>query len=439
MGSMDHISGSATVSPLLALTRSVDEQLKQARGMAPTFLPLPEKRELLLTLAGARKQLDGLLVDALSVSGDVADAEGFRSVGTWLATQTHEERGVTARLQRLGDNVSARYPLVLEGLRTGAVSVRQGDSITHALDALGPDVSPDIRTEAEARLVAFAAEFDATELRRLGRAILETIDPATFEDHERQRLEDELRRAHEATRLSLRARGDGTTRVTGVLPDSIVARLKTCLAAFSSPRHDAATSRDDEAAASVAEAGPMPDSRYLDPVTGKRLPGDRVLGEALCAFIEAADPQRMPLQGGAATSIIITMELDKLAAGVGAATAGSERLPASDVRRLACQANLIPAVLGGRSEVLDLGRARRLFSPGQRKALTLRYRTCVVDGCHVPAEQCEAHHLRPWSHGGPTDLADGVLACPRHHHLFHDERYEMTRAPSGEVRLRRRC
>jgi hypothetical protein len=435
-GVMDRLSGSTLgVSPLLALTRSVEDQLKQGRGMTPAFLPLPEKRELLLTLVDLRNQVEGLLVDALSVSADVADAEGFRSVGSWLSTHAHEERSATS-LQRLADDAVARYPLLLEGLRNGEVSIRQAESITHALDALGPDVSRDICTEAEARMVALAGEFDATELRRLGRAILETIDPATFEDHERERLEAELRKAHEATRLSLKARGDGTTRVSGVLPDAIAARLRTCLAAFSSPRHDAASSRPD---ATTETPDPVGDSRYLDPVTGRRLPGDRVRGEAFCAFIEAADPQRMPLQGGAATSIIITMDLDKLTAGVGAATTGAERLPASDVRRLACQANLIPAVLGGRSEVLDLGRARRLFSPGQRKALTLRYRTCAVEGCPVPAEQCEAHHLRPWSRGGPTDLADGVLACPRHHHLFHDERYEMSRAPSGDVRLRRRC
>jgi hypothetical protein len=423
MEGMDNLSGSTIVSPLLALTRAVDEQLKQARGMTPAFVPLPEKRELLITLVDLRNQVDGLLVDTLSVAADVADDEGFRSAGAWLATHTHEERGAMARLQQLGDNAGAHYPLVLEGLRNGQVSVRQAESITHALDALGPDVSADIRTEAEARLVAFASEFDATELRRLGKAILETIDPATFEDHERQRLEDELRKAHEATRLTLKARGDGTTRLSGVLPDSVAARLRTCLAAFSSPRHDAATT-------TATDTEPATDSRYLDPVTGKRLSGDRVLGEAFSAFVEAADPQRMPLQGGAATSIIITMDLEKLAAGVGAATAGTERLPASDVRRLACQANLIPAVLGGQSEVLDLGRARRLFSPAQRKALTLRYRTCAVEGCQVPAEQCEAHHLRPWSLGGPTDLADGVLACPRHHHLFHDERYVSSRSPA---------
>jgi hypothetical protein len=93
-------------------------------------------------------------------------------------------------------------------MRNGEVSIRQTEAITHALDALGTDVSHDIKIEAEARMAAFATEFDATELRKLGAAILETIDPDTFEDHERQRLEDELRKAHKATRLTLRQRGD---------------------------------------------------------------------------------------------------------------------------------------------------------------------------------------------------------------------------------------
>jgi hypothetical protein len=440
----NHFSGSTTVSPLVAMTRSMDEQLKQARGTTSAFLPLPEKRELLVNLVDLRNQIDGLLVEALAVSGDVADAEGFKSAGIWLATQTHDERSALGRLQRLADDVTARYPLVLEGMRNGEVSVRQAEAITHALDALGTDVSHDIKIEAEARMVAFATEFDATELRKLGAAILETIDPDTFEDHERQRLEDELRKAHEATRLTLHQRGDGTTRISGIIPDTMAARLKTCLSAFTSPRHDAATKgTGDEAAAANGtaddEKGPIEDSRYLDPVTGKRLPHDRVLGEALCAFIEAADPQRMPMQGGAATSIIITMDLEKLRQGVGVATAGGERIPASEVRRLACQANIIPAVLGGKSEVLDLGRTRRLFSPAQRKAIAIRYQTCIVEGCNVPVEQTEIHHLDPWSQGGPTNLDDGVPGCPRHHHCFHDERYEMAWAPKGEVRLHRRC
>lgn len=98
---------------------------------------------------------------------------------------------------------------------------------------------------------------------------------------------------------------------------------------------------------------------------------------------------------------------------------------------------MLPAVLGGRSETLDLGRMRRLFSPAQRKAMAVRDRQCRVDGCDVPAAWCEAHHLRPWAKGGKTDLADGTLLCSFHHHRAHDERYELALA-NGDVRFHRR-
>jgi hypothetical protein len=96
-------------------------------------------------------------------------------------------------------------------------------------------------------------------------------------------------------------------------------------------------------------------------------------------------------------------------------------------------------VLGGRSEILDLGRARRLYSPAQRKAMALRDVTCRAEGCDIPAAWCEAHHAtRPWTRGGRTDLADGVLLCSWHHHRAHDHRYDARLLPSGELRFHRR-
>ena len=109
------------------------------------------------------------------------------------------------------------------------------------------------------------------------------------------------------------------------------------------------------------------------------------------------------------------------------------------MRRLACAARIIPVVLGGRSEVLDLGRSRRLFSPAQRKAMAVRDRRCRAEGCTVPAAWCEAHHAtNPWARGGSSDLADGVLLCSWHHHRAHDPRYDARRLPQGDYRFHRR-
>ena len=95
-------------------------------------------------------------------------------------------------------------------------------------------------------------------------------------------------------------------------------------------------------------------------------------------------------------------------------------------------------MLGGKSEILDLGRTSRLFSRAQRKALRVRDRRCRARGCTIPATWCEAHHLKPWALGGATDLADGVLLCSFHHHRAHDTEVEVTRRPDGDMEFRRR-
>ncbi|GGO88529.1 hypothetical protein GCM10011584_15740 [Nocardioides phosphati] len=427
---MDQLSSSTPEPLLLQAVHAVDMQLTKVRDLDPTFLSLPEKAELLRELVHVRAQVDGLLVDTLAVAADVADNDACTTGGSWLAAQAQVEPSEGGRLQRLAE-AAVRWRRVREAMRDGDLSPTRAAAITATLDALGPDVSTAVREQAEDHLLQLAADHDVRELKRLGAAVLEVVDPDTYEAHEQARLEAELRKADEATRLSIRSRGDGTSRLTGVIPDAAAERLRTYLNAFSSPRHDAAT---DSTTGESEEPSP-----YLDPVTGKRLTGDRVRGEAFCAFLEAADPTRMPAHGGAATTVIVTMDLDKLREGLGWATTGDQsKLTPGEVRRLACQAQIIPAVLGGDSEVLDLGRTRRFFTPAQRKAIGLQWKSCAIDGCDVPGPWCEIHHLRPWSSGGKTELTNGIPLCPRHHHYVDDPRFDLTETPSG-YQLHRRC
>ena len=146
-----------------------------------------------------------------------------------------------------------------------------------------------------------------------------------------------------------------------------------------------------------------------DPVA--RLSYPRRLGEAFCQLLEALDAKRLPVHGGDATTVIVTIPFEKLMADLGAADllgsgtvpsdphvdpCAGETITASQARRLACNARIIPAVLGSDSEVLDLGRAQRLFSASQRRALLLRDRTCRADGCDIPGTWSEAHHWVAW-------------------------------------------
>ena len=135
-------------------------------------------------------------------------------------------------------------------------------------------------------------------------------------------------------------------------PDSAATRLATYLEAFTSPRHHG-----------VGE--------------GDRIPIDHQRGQAFCALLEAIDPKRLPAHGGDATTLIVTVSLEDLRKELGIAGLGpADKLTAGEVRRLACTAQIIPAVLDRKSEVLDLGRASRLFRPAQRKAMIIRDREC---------------------------------------------------------------
>ncbi|MHA7285406.1 HNH endonuclease signature motif containing protein [Arthrobacter sp. MDT3-44] len=95
------------------------------------------------------------------------------------------------------------------------------------------------------------------------------------------------------------------------------------------------------------------------------------------------------------------------------------------IRRIACDADIMPIVLGGAGQVLDLGRAQRLFPPHLRRALVARDKGCAFPDCSIPAPWCEAHHIDPWSRGGTTSITNGVLLCSRHHHLIHQGHWKV--------------
>ena len=100
-----------------------------------------------------------------------------------------------------------------------------------------------------------------------------------------------------------------------------------------------------------------------------------------------------------------------------------QALSAGEARRLACNAGILPAVLGTKSVALDLGRESRLFSESQRVAKGLEHATCAATGCERPYAWCELHHRQPWAKGGRTDLADAIPLCSQHHHWIHDTGY----------------
>ncbi|ONI87135.1 hypothetical protein ALI22I_21985 [Saccharothrix sp. ALI-22-I] len=137
--------------------------------------------------------------------------------------------------------------------------------------------------------------------------------------------------------------------------------------------------------------------------------------------------ERLPSEAGERPHISVTVDFETLRRGVGHAVLdGDHYLSEAQARRIACNAKIIPVVMGGDSEVLDPGRTKRTVNVAQRKALHARDRGCAFPGCSRPPKWTDAHHVRHWADGGDTDLGNLVLLCRAHHSLVHHSQWSIT-------------
>jgi hypothetical protein len=402
---------STYAEPLDLVERGLDE----LASIGPEFRTRGERRDFLLRVARAKARLAAEELRVLAASDDIAEETGDRSTAAWLATQTRDNHGTVRRQAALAASLTSKWNRTADALGAGEINLAQAKVVVEALEALPDDLGDDLVVKAEAYLVEQAESFGPRELRGLGRGVLEHLAPEVADDAEYQQLLAEERRAETASRLSLTPRGDGSTDLHARVPNHVANRLRTYLDAYTAPRR-------------------MP----LGEVD--QLPVARRRGEAFVAFLENLPDTGLPAQGGTTTSVMVTLDLDTLLTGIGLATTSTgDRVTAEQARRLACQARIIPVVLGRKREVLDLGRSARLFSPAQRKAMAIRDRECTAEGCSIPAAWCEAHHWRqPWASGGRTDLADGKLLCSFHHHRAHDPAWQVHHHPNGSTTFHRR-
>ncbi len=140
-----------------------------------------------------------------------------------------------------------------------------------------------------------------------------------------------------------------------------------------------------------------------------------------------ADEQGGDGAAGSAAALHVSIALTDLEQRTGAgevlgSTATGVLLAPGVLRRVACDAALVPHVLGTAGEDLDLGRVARLFTRAQRRRLWRRDRGCTYPGCTAPAGWARAHHVRHWADGGPSDIDNAALLCQRHHTVVHDRR-----------------
>lgn len=404
--------------PILQCAEDVSGAIKAADGVEPAFMSTPDKEAALRALTAARSQLEALTMRVLASADDVAEAHGAARVADWLAVETR-----TTRRAARGDLALAqaleRHATIGDALRAGVVRSDQARMIVEAVDALPDRVSDEIRDKARVALLDLASRHDARDLKQLGKRILDVVAPEVGESHEATVLAAEEARADATVSLTMTDDGSGRCHGRFTVPSHIGKALRRHLLALANPaRHS-----DDELTDDQGEWKPM----------------SRRLGEAFVEYVERYPADRSPMTAGVNPTIVVTISLtDLLAENAAALLDDGSRMSAAQARRLACEAAIIPVVLGSSSEPLDLGRGARLFTKPQRIALGLRDGGCTAIGCETSASGCHAHHDTPWSRLGLTDLANGRLLCPRHHRLAHDSRYALTVHADNKVSFARR-
>jgi hypothetical protein len=140
--------------------------------------------------------------------------------------------------------------------------------------------------------------------------------------------------------------------------------------------------------------------------------------------------------GGSQAQIQVTSSLETLLALAGAPAAEMEHcLPVSSktIERLACDSSIARVLLNSESQVIDVGRSKRVVSEPGRRALTARDGHCRWTECDRSASRSAAHHVVHWIHGGSTDLDNLILLCHRHHRMVHEGGWQIVRGNDGRM------
>ncbi|WP_328365769.1 HNH endonuclease [Micromonospora zamorensis] len=361
--------------------------------------PLTE-HELVAALDAAHRLEQRLAAVKLALVREVdgrgtAVAQGASSTAVWLRERLRLTIPAARRLVDLAACVDAAPTAVRGALAAGAVSAEQVRVIADTVSTVQSTAGPEVADKAVGVLVDWAGQFDPTLLRKLGTRILDHVAPDIADAAAQAALEAEAARATRDRHLTVSEQTDGRLRLTGTLDAETAALLRAAIDPLSAP-----AGPDDQRCAGQRRHDALADVCRLALRTGE-----------------------LPDHGGDLAQIVVTTSYNTLTRqlGDGALDLGLHLTPET-VRRLACDAAILPAVLAGTGQVLDVGRQRRLITGPLRRALVLRDRGCAFPGCDRPPRWCDAHHIHHWADGGPTNLNNAVLLCGHHHrHLHHND------------------
>jgi len=354
-----------------------------------------------------RAQADAVLLARLGEADarGLAHSRGASSLTGWLRCSHRLSPGEAFRLVKTARTLREQLPATAAAMAQGDVRLSQAEVIVESLKDLSAAVTPDQRTEGEQTLIAACDSLDPISLGRLGRRLEELLDPEGMQARDEAKIRDHEQKAFGKRELTFSPDpyGSGGT-IRGRYDAAGYAVITAVLEPLCAPW-----------STSTADPGTGP---CQDPAAGKDLRS--AAARRYDALIEALrgqlhHPATTSGDGGKA-QIRVTIPLAFLTGrtGYGLLDDGTQISPTL-ARMLACDAGLIPAVLDGHGQPIDVGREQRLFKGAPRTSIEIRDGGCVWPGCSRPGSWCQIHHLQSWLAGGRTDQVNGGLFCWAHH------------------------
>ncbi|MEV7647595.1 DUF222 domain-containing protein [Arthrobacter sp. NPDC089319] len=344
-----------------------------------------------------------------------------------------------------------RLPVLARALDEGQVSGQAANLIRRAVDGLRRIAEPEQLRKMEEALVKHAADFDADSLRDLIRQWEGGLnpggaDPTAAELKARQGLFYRGRR-NGLHCYEINATDEQNEVLATVYNTATNPRWREGTATAGTVGFDgtgtplAAPGTGDvasgEGAVPSLPGGVEPDARTAagarrpddaDPAaaSGHELDGrtrqQKQLDGLIGACKVALTTDLLPAAGGRRPQLLATIDYKDLASDLGRPGSSTFTGPVSakTIRRIACDADIIPVVLAGMGVILDVGQSQRLFPKYMRLAIIARDGGCAFPGCTAPSSWTEVHHIRWFEKGSPTSTDNGVLLCGHHHHLIHE-------------------
>ena len=325
-------------------------------------------------------------------------ATGARSLKSWLQAKCRLSSGAAKDRVRLARRLDD-LPIVAAALRAGDIDFPHA----HAIASQTADLPVEEVARSEHLLVELARGSDPATTRRGLQHLRYLIAP--------DRAHRDAEHAYESRWLDISPTFDGMVAINGLL--------------------------DPEAGEIVATAvnALCPPPRPGDDRTPTRKRADAIT--EICQ--QALDGGQLPTSGGERPHINVVVKLETLLAGAGAGELiNGQPIDVQTIQKLACDGLISRVITDGNSEILDLGRRTRVISPAQRRALRIRDKHCVFEGCDMPPDFCDAHHILHWLLGGRTDLINLALLCGYHHTVTHANEVEIVRHDNGEITIRLR-